>query len=47
MARTAATADRFVTVRSEGGLLPPDLLARIAASDPELGGFDPASFGLP
>ena len=30
MARTAASASTFITVRSEGGLLPPDLLARIA-----------------
>src|SRR5437763_995212 len=36
----------FVTARSEGGLLPPDLLARIAASDPELGGLKPEEYGL-
>ncbi len=44
MARTAQSA--FVTVRSEGGLLPPDLLARIAAADPELGGLTAADYGL-
>jgi len=44
MARTAQSA--FITVRSEGGLLPPDLLARIAAADPELGGVTAADYGL-
>src|ERR671937_725521 len=44
MARTAQST--FVTVRSEGGLLPPDLLARLATSDPELGGLAPADYGL-
>lgn len=29
----------FTTVRTEGGLLPPDLLVRIAAGDKELGGL--------
>ena len=36
----------FTTVRTEGGLLPPDLLHRIAAADPDLGGFDPEKYGL-
>jgi hypothetical protein len=36
----------FPTLRPEGGLLPPDLLARIAAGDPELGGLNPADYGL-
>src|SRR6266581_663857 len=44
MARIAS--NRFLTARSEGGLLPPDLLARIAASDPELGGLKPEEYGL-
>jgi N-6 DNA Methylase len=44
MARTAQMP--FVTVRSEGGLLPPDLLARIATNDAELGGLTPADYGL-
>src|SRR5690242_20258284 len=35
------------TVRSEGGLLPRDVLARIAAQDPELGGLTAAAFHLP
>lgn len=46
MARTGASASTFVTVRSEGGLLPPDLLARIAANDAELAGLRPDDFGL-
>jgi hypothetical protein len=33
-----ATGDSFTTVRSVGGLLPSDLLARVAASDPQLAG---------
>jgi hypothetical protein len=36
----------FATVRSEGGLLPPDLLARIAANDPEIPGLAPEDYGL-
>ncbi|GIW08696.1 MAG: hypothetical protein KatS3mg060_3501 [Dehalococcoidia bacterium] len=40
------SATEFVTVRSEGGLVPPDLLARIAAGDPELGHLDAASYGV-
>ncbi len=46
MARTALSQSGFVTVRSEGGLLPPDLLARIAGNDPELGGLAPEDYGL-
>ena len=46
MARTGASASTFVTARSEGGLLPPDLLARIAANDAELAGLRPDDFGL-
>jgi hypothetical protein len=34
----------FPTVRSEGGLLPPDLLEKIAAGDRELGGLEPADY---
>src|SRR5712691_9041461 len=44
MARTAQSA--FVTVRSDGGLLPPDLLARLAAQDAELRGRTQADNGL-
>src|SRR5207253_1413133 len=29
----------FPTVRSEGGLVPPDLLQRVVDADPTLGGF--------
>ncbi len=47
MARAGVSASTFVTVRSEGGLLPPDLLARIAANDPELAGLRPEDYGLP
>lgn len=36
----------YSAVRTEGALLPPDLLARIAASDPELPGLRPESYGL-
>ncbi len=46
MARTTLAHDAFATVRSEGGLLPPDLLARIAGNDPILKGLDPADYGL-
>src|SRR6266508_692495 len=38
--------DLFATVRTEGGLLPADLLARIIAEDRELPGLDPASYHL-
>jgi len=41
-----APQSAFVTVRSEGGLLPPDLLARIATSDVDLGGVLPVDYGL-
>ncbi|HEX5415898.1 MAG TPA: hypothetical protein VFZ25_09545, partial [Chloroflexota bacterium] len=44
--RTPTSAE-FTTVRSEGGLLPPDLLRRIVNTDPELGGFAPSDYGLP
>ncbi len=37
----------FVAVRSEGGLLPPDLLQRIAGNDTDLGGLAPKEYGLP
>lgn len=36
----------FPTVRSEGGLLPPDLLARIVQNDKDLGGFDSTDYAL-
>jgi hypothetical protein len=36
----------FSAVRSEGGLLPGDLLVRVGAGDKKLPGTDPASYGL-
>ena len=42
MARQAPT---FSTVRSEGGLLPPDLLQRIVEADADLKGFEPTDYG--
>lgn len=31
----------YATIRTEGGLLPPDLLDRIVRQDESLGGFQP------
>src|SRR3954451_6859099 len=42
----ARTPTLFTTVRSEGGLLPSDLLQRIVENDAELGGMAPADYGL-
>ena len=36
----------MATIRSEGGLLPADILARIAALDPDLGGLALTDFHL-
>lgn len=36
----------FATIRSEGGLLPPDLLARIAQADRAVPGITPAAYRL-
>ncbi len=36
----------FPTVHTIGGLLPPDLLQRVAAGDAELGGLAPQDYGL-
>ena len=41
------TRDLFLTVRTEGAILPSDLLERIAAGDPDLGGLTPAAYHLP
>jgi hypothetical protein len=38
--------DRFVTVRTEGGLLPADLLARVAEGDRDLDGLTPEAYHL-
>jgi len=43
---TTSSSDRFLTVRTEGAILPADLLRRIAAGDADLGGLDPASYHL-
>ncbi len=39
-------AEQFNTVRTEGGLLPPGLLARVAAGDPTLAGLTTDSYHL-
>ncbi len=39
--------EQFSTVRSEGGLLPADLLARVAAGDPTLESIGPEAYHLP
>ena len=36
----------FTTVRSEGAILPMDLLQRIAQGDPNLSGLTPESYNL-
>ncbi len=36
----------FITIHSEGALLPPDLLQRILAKDPALKGLSPVDYGL-
>src|SRR5947209_12235226 len=41
-----AAPNPFTTVRTEGGLLPPDLLARIVAGDRDLGGVDATDYGF-
>jgi hypothetical protein len=43
---TTSSSDRFLTVCTEGAILPADLLRRIAAGDADLGGLDPASYHL-
>jgi len=40
------TRDIFTTIRTEGALLPPDLLRRIADGDPALEGLHPADYHL-
>src|SRR4051794_3666411 len=39
--------DLFATIRSEGALLPPELLARIAENDRSLDGLTPDAYHLP
>jgi hypothetical protein len=36
----------FLTVKTEGAILPKDLLQRIVEGDPELGGLAPDSYHL-
>src|SRR6266853_3913001 len=38
--------DLFLTVRSEGVILPPDLLQRVVGADAELGGLSPDEYHL-
>lgn len=38
--------DRFPTIRTEGSILPADLLQRVAASDKSLAGLKPADYHL-
>jgi len=38
--------DGFTTIRTEGAILPRDLLARIAAGDKDLGGITPDAYHL-
>ncbi len=38
--------DRFITIRSEGGLLPLDFLERVALLDQEISGLTPADYHL-
>ncbi|HMS13910.1 MAG TPA: N-6 DNA methylase [Microthrixaceae bacterium] len=40
------TAGAYTAVRTEGALLPPDLLAKIAAGNAELAGLRPEDYGL-
>ena len=39
--------DLFLTIRSEGGILPPDLLERIVTNDRELDGLKADDYHLP
>lgn len=43
---SAGPLSAYATVRTEGALLPADILARIAAGDSNLGGLDPGSYHL-
>ena len=41
------TRDLFLTVRTEGAILPADLLKRIVGGDSDLGGLTPDAYHLP
>ncbi|MCC7176058.1 MAG: N-6 DNA methylase [Bryobacterales bacterium] len=43
---SASPLSAYTTIRTEGALLPADILARIASGDTALGGLDPASYHL-
>src|SRR5579871_6495770 len=43
----AKNHDLFLTIRSEGAILPPDLLQRVVAGDRELGGLGADDYHLP
>ena len=43
----ARRTDEFQTIRSEGGLLPPDLLRRVLDPKATLAGTRPEDYGLP
>ena len=43
---SARPLSAYTSVRTEGALLPADILARIAAGDATFGGLDPASYHL-
>ena len=40
-------ATEFQTIRSEGGLLPPDLLRRVVDPAGKVPGVEPTAYGLP
>lgn len=42
----ARRRELFTTIRTEGAILPPDLLERVAAGDKDLGGLKPADYHL-
>jgi hypothetical protein len=42
----ARRRELFTTIRTEGAILPPDLLQRVAAGDPDLGGLKPGDYHL-
>jgi len=42
----AKSRDLFLTIRSEGAILPPDLLQRIVSGDRELEGLKPDDYHL-
>ena len=47
MSPARVASEKFMTVRTEGGLLPSDILARIADGDPSLDGIAPEAYHIP